>query len=377
MTDREYIHWFAFRAAIGKQTKNQMIMLGLTPEQIFHMSKEEAKQYVRADKVEAFLKSQDMELSMRDLDWVERNKDLQNVRTIYYTDKDYPQRLLDIPDMPLGLYVKGALPDDDMPSVAMVGARDATPYGIQAAEYFSKELASSGVSIVSGLARGIDACSHRGALKCTYGQTFGVLGSGIDVVYPRSNGYLYDEMAERGGIISEYLPGTQPLGRYFPLRNRIISGLSDAVFIIEARKKSGTMITADQANEQGRDVFCLPGRYYDALSYGCMELIGSGAKLVYSPEQILEEIHAGEQLSLSMEKLLSHDTKKDALMNKQLTLTPTEAKVYQMMGEEAIDVDTIVARTGLSVTDVLTAITMLELNDQIISYDHLHYCIKK
>ncbi len=368
--DRLYNHWFAFRAALTKATKNQLILqMGFTPKEIFDFSEVEANEYIKEDRVEAFLNSRSLEETKKDLDWVDRNGQLQDIRTVYYFDKDYPRRLRDIPDPPFGLYVKGELPDDDLPAIAMVGARDASPYGLEAAEHFAKELADCGVQIISGMARGIDAQSHLAALKSQIGTTYAVLGSGIDVVYPKSNRYLYDRMAERGGVISEFLPGTQPLSLNFPLRNRIISGLSDGVFIIEARKKSGTMITADQAGEQGRDVFCLPGRYYDGLSFGCMDLIGHGAKLVYTAKQIFDEIHGGEQLCLSLARMGGSSAKAISSGNPN----SPEAKILKVMSKEPRTAEWLIKQTGLGATDVLTALTMLEMERIVYTRDGIHY----
>ncbi|MCQ2492689.1 MAG: DNA-processing protein DprA [Lachnospiraceae bacterium] len=321
--------------------------------------------------MDEFIASQNLELTKRDLEWLDRNGKEQNIRVIFDTDEDYPMRLQAIPDRPFGLYVKGRLPEDDLPSIAMVGARDATPYGIEAAKYFSRELAEMGVQIISGLARGIDSCSHKGALQCPYGSTFAVLGSGIDVVYPRTNRYIYDQMAEQGGVISEYLPGTQPLRYNFPNRNRIISGLSDGVFIIEARKKSGTMITADQATEQGKDVFCLPGRYYDSLNFGCMDLINNGAKLVYEPRQIFDEIGAGEQLSLALSQVRSASE-----LGPALPPDSPESYLLKFLSNEPHDIDYLVAKSHMSVTQVLTTLTNLEILGIAMTQDRRHFSIK-
>ncbi|WP_408071768.1 DNA-processing protein DprA [Butyrivibrio sp. JL13D10] len=199
--------------------------------------------------------------------------------------KGYPSKLKTIPDPPFGLYCIGRLPDENRPSVSIIGARNSSEYGKYAAKLFGEKLALSDVQIISGMARGIDGISQQAAIYAG-GDTYGVLGSGVDVCYPEENRGLYESLMTRGGIISEYLPGTQPKPQFFPPRNRIISGLSDAVLVIEAREKSGTLITVDMALEQGREVFAVPGRICDSLSYGCNSLIRQGAAIASGPEDI-------------------------------------------------------------------------------------------
>lgn len=209
---------------------------------------------------------------------------------ISHRDGLFPEKLRQAGPRPDRIYVKGALPDPGRPAVAIVGARLCSAYGRRQAGRFSAALAAHGVQIISGLARGIDAWAHEGALGVAGGRTFGVLGCGIDIVYPRQNGPLYRRVEENGGLVSEYPPGSAPLPRNFPLRNRLISALSDMVLVIEAREKSGSLITVDCALEQGRAVYALPGRVDEPLSAGCNRLISQGAGTAYSPEYLLEEL---------------------------------------------------------------------------------------
>ena len=214
------------------------------------------------------------------------------VRVVYYDRRQpgYPPGLLKLERMPAGLYVAGRLPDPARKSVAIVGARACSDYGRRETARFARALAEHGVQIISGLAYGIDAWAHRGALEAG-GNTFAVLGSGADVCYPRANYSLYRRMIrEGGGVLSEFEPGTQPVPWHFPIRNRIISGLSDLVLVVEARKKSGALITADYALEQGKSVYAVPGRLDDPLSEGCNRLIAQGAAPACEPEQLLEEM---------------------------------------------------------------------------------------
>ncbi|MCR5591570.1 MAG: DNA-processing protein DprA [Lachnospiraceae bacterium] len=196
---------------------------------------------------------------------------------VNHTDGDYPEKLQDIASRPYGLFIKGSLPDPEVPSVAIVGARECSEYGRTMAEYFGNRLAAEGVQIISGMAWGIDGISQEAALSAG-GRSYAVMGCGPDIVYPARNRVLYDRLTENGnGIISEYAPATPAMARRFPPRNRIISALSDVLIVVEARAKSGTLITVDMAIEQNRTVMVVPGRLTDSLSAGCLNLLYQGA----------------------------------------------------------------------------------------------------
>lgn len=215
------------------------------------------------------------------------------IKIQYYMKKQeqYPEKLRNISDPPEGLYCMGTMPDPQKPTVAIVGARMCSSYGKQQAISFARGLSEHGVQIVSGLARGIDGYSHKGALEGKT-PTFAVMGCGLDHCYPAEHKKLRDEIiANGGGILSEYPICTPPLRAYFPQRNRIISGLADLVLIVEAKARSGSLITADCALEQGKIVYAVPGRVSDALSCGCNQLIAQGAGVANSLECILEELH--------------------------------------------------------------------------------------
>lgn len=209
----------------------------------------------------------------------------------HLTRDNYPNNLYNIVDPPSILFYKGRLPDDNKPSVAMIGARQCSIYGKQVAETFAKGFASEDIQVISGLARGIDGISQQTAVDYD-GSTFGVLGCGVNVVYPPENKELFEEVIKKGGLISEFEFDEPPIRQYFPSRNRIISGLSDAVVVVEARKKSGTLITVSQALEQGRDVFAVPGRITDGLSDGCNYLLANGAGIALSPESVINELRS-------------------------------------------------------------------------------------
>ena len=197
--------------------------------------------------------------------------------TVGRGQEGYPERLMPFADMPSRLFVRGALPADEQKTAAIVGARICTAYGKSQAAFFAQVLAANGVAVISGLACGIDAAAHEGALRGK-GKTFAVLGCGVDICYPKQNYSLMRRMLENGGgVLSEFPPGAEPLPWHFPIRNRVISALADVVLVIEAKEKSGSLITADYALEQGKTVFALPGRTTDATSRGCNRLIAQGA----------------------------------------------------------------------------------------------------
>lgn len=204
-------------------------------------------------------------------------------------DECYPERLREIPDPPKQLYVRGKLPKEEIPAVAVIGARECSEYGRTVAAMLGNFFGENGIQVISGMARGIDGIGQTAALDAG-GSSFAVLGSGVDVCYPAGNRTLYDRLAVQGGILSEYAPGTPALARNFPPRNRIVSGLADAVIVVEAREKSGTLITVDMALEQGKEVYAVPGRVTDALSSGCNRLLRLGAAPLPEPEGLLEEL---------------------------------------------------------------------------------------
>ncbi|MBO4395415.1 MAG: DNA-processing protein DprA [Eubacterium sp.] len=203
------------------------------------------------------------------------------------SDPEFPEKLRGIPNPPEQLFVRGELPDPDSVAIGIVGARNCTPYGRDMARMFSFRLAQAGVAVISGMARGIDSWSHRGAIEAD-GLTYAVLGCGVEICFPTTNSKLYREIPEHGGLISEYPTKFGPFAQNFPVRNRIISGLSDGILVVEARIRSGSLITADAALDQGKDVFVIPGRIGDELSVGCNRLIRQGAIPVLTPEDILE-----------------------------------------------------------------------------------------
>lgn len=269
------------------------------------------------------------------------------IQFISMEQDEYPNRLRTIINPPYSLYYIGKLPAEEEKTVAIVGARGRSAYGSQVAEKLSKSLAAHKIGVISGLAKGIDADGHKGALLAN-GTTYAVLGCGVDICYPRENQYLYNQIMINGGIISEYPPHTNPNPRLFPARNRIISALSDCVIVIEAREKSGSLITADFAMEQGKDVYALPGRITDSLSGGCNQLIKQGAGVFLGVEDFLTEWHL-----IAKENGIQMDFRKKLLEKEELL-------VYSLLDFHPIGIGTIMERTAFCLTDLILLLESLE-----------------
>jgi DNA processing protein len=276
----------------------------------------------------------------------------EGVRFLTFLDEEYPQSLKNIVDAPIVLYLAGDIPDELDAAVAIVGSRHASLYGLETAERFARELAEMGVPIVSGLAKGIDAAAHRGCLKAG-GRTVAILGCGLDVVYPLDNKKLYEEIREKGAIISEFPFGTEPLPFNFPRRNRIVSGLAAGVLVVEANIKSGALITAEFAVEQGKDVFAVPGRVDSPQSGGPHHLIRQGAKLVLSVGDILEE------LPLKPVACPVQIVPGGAGVLGELGIQ--EARLMEILCEGECALDELEMRTGLSVTLLMPTLLSLQI----------------
>ncbi|MCD8118122.1 MAG: DNA-processing protein DprA [Lachnospiraceae bacterium] len=286
MTEKEYWYWLCNIPEMWQAKIAKLMKIFHTPQALYEASAETIRK--RTDlsdaEIERITEAKKKHREGEELAALSRR----GIRFVCLSDADYPERLRQLYDHPYGLYVRGELPDDRLPTAAIVGARACTGYGRQMTERLAKSLAGHGIQTVSGLARGIDSSCHIGTLAGG-GKTFGILGCGIDVCYPPENLELFEECAAHGGIISEYPPGTQPVGWQFPHRNRLISGLADKVIVMEAKEKSGALITVDFALEQGKDVFALPGRVTDPCSKGCNRLIRQGAMLLTDTDDILAE----------------------------------------------------------------------------------------
>jgi len=277
-------------------------------------------------------------------------------------ESEYPANLKQIHDPPPVLYVKGELASQDQCTIGNVGSRKATDYGIRTSERLAERLAALGVTIASGLAIGIDSAAHRGAVR-SGGRTIAVLGCGLKHVYPKSNTWLARDILKNGAIISEYPFHEEARPEYFPARNRLISGISLGVIVVEAGEKSGSLITADFALEQGREVFAVPGNITSPNSRGTNELIKNGAKLVSRIEDILEE--------LNLQIIYEEKADTDSSTDKEIGLD--EKKVLDSLRHAGGDIDLLVLRTGMTAAKVLTAITLLEMKGLIQQSGSFYY----
>ncbi len=280
-----YAYWLSSLPGIGDKTIASLLGACQNPTQVYGASDEllgkilNKKQLQSLKQVKSVWRLREEYEQLRKL----------GLGFTWQGSEEYPERLQRIPDAPFALFYKGRLPDNERLSVAVVGARDCSRYGSYVAKELGRYLGEQGIQVVSGMARGIDGISQEAALKAG-GSSFGVLGCGADICYPASNKELYGELARRGGVLSAYRPGTPPVSGNFPPRNRIVSGLADAVVVIEARGKSGTLITVDMALEQGKEVYVVPGRVTDRLSDGCNRLLKQGAGVFLSPQDFVEEL---------------------------------------------------------------------------------------
>ena len=269
------------------------------------------------------------------------------VRALTWDDAAYPQRLKEIYDPPPVLYIRSEFSEGDEWAVAVVGTRRPTPYGRQVAEEMAFALAGNRICVVSGLARGIDSIAHRAALQAG-GRTIAVLACGLDIVYPPEHAKLAREIMEQGALVSDYPPGTQPRGDYFPRRNRIMSGLSLGTLVVEGDVKSGAMITARLALEQNREVFAVPGSIFSPQSRGTNSLIQEGAKLVQRVDDILEE------LNLTM-------VPQQMEVKELIPATDTEAALLRHIAKEPVHIDEVCRQSGLPASTVSSVLAMLEL----------------
>lgn len=294
-----------------------------------------------------------------DLHLIEAQLNKLDVTVLTWDDPTYPHRLQEIDQPPPVLYVRGKLVEADEWAVAIVGTRRVTNYGKQVTEQLARALAQSGITVVSGLARGTDSIAHQTALNAG-GRTIAVLGSGVDNLYPPENRRLAEDMMQRGAVISDYALGTQPEAANFPPRNRIISGLAMAVVVIEASQQSGALITADFAAEQGREVFAVPGSIYAPQSHGTNRLIQQGARPMLNPQDVLEV--------LNLNRVTQHREARAILPTNDL-----EARLLTLIRDEALHVDEISVQTQLPVKDITAALTMMELKGMVRQMGGMHY----
>jgi DNA processing protein len=324
------------RGLSGESARRLLREFG-SPEQVYAAPATALRSFVKAELAADICKGVCNEKIAPVLAWL----DVPENRIVTLADSEYPQALLNIPDPPLLLYVKGRLDLLNRQALAIVGSRHATPQGIINAEAFASTLSNCGLCIISGMAHGIDAAAHKGALK-GLGSSIAVVGTGLDKIYPSANRALAHQLADSGALISEFPLGTPPLASNFPRRNRLISGMSLGCLVVEASLQSGSLISARMALEQGREVFAIPGSIHAPLSRGCHKLLKQGAKLVETAQDILEEL--GSSLCMST-----------------ATFAASDSLFLQQLGHDPVDLETLSLRCSLTVGQLSAMLLTLEL----------------
>ncbi|WP_215907643.1 DNA-processing protein DprA [Geomesophilobacter sediminis] len=353
------MHWFALKSVphVGNVTFLRLLAHFGTPERALKASEDELS------RVKGLSRAAQAALLSHDGSFFAQQESERvaaaGVEVVDILSERYPRLLMEISDPPPYLYVRGTLSGNEV-AIAVVGSRRASVYGLSTTSRLTRDLALSGVTIVSGMARGIDTAAHWGAIK-SGGRSIAVLGCGIDVAYPPENGALIEAVARAGAIISEFPMGTEPLAENFPRRNRIISALSRGVLVVEAGEKSGSLITARFALEQGREVFAVPGNVTNAGSSGGNRLIKEGAKLVESVEDILNEFPDVATLKRSLPE--------------PFDLTPQEAELYALLSQGALQMDDIISRSALTAGEVSAILLRLELKGAVQQLPGKHFAV--
>lgn len=344
--DKNTEQWLrlALLPGLGDASFRRLLLAFGSPEQILGASRADLGSVVPANLARAICDGGARESLAAVGEWLD---DPAN-HIVTLADSHYPKLLLQIPDPPPLLFAKGRTDLFDRPAIAIVGSRNATPQGIATAESFARALSDVGLTIISGLALGIDTAAHRGGLDGA-ASSIAVLGTGLDKVYPARNRALAHDLAQRGALLSEFPLGTPAVAANFPRRNRLISGLARGCLIVEAAQRSGSLITARTANEQGREVFAVPGSIHSPLSKGCHSLIRQGAKLVECAQDILEEIGWTPQEQ----------------PKKRPRMPATQDALLKCLGFDPCDIDTLSARSGLPGSEVTALLTLLELEGTV------------
>ena len=355
-THQELALWVRLQLTpqIGAVTARRLLARFGLPEKIFVAEFAELAQELGPHTARALKAAPNAEMQCqlnRTVAWLE----LPGNHLLTLADPRYPQALLNIADPPILLYAKGRLALLQAPSIAVVGSRNATAQGVVNAENFSEKFSAAGLTVTSGMALGIDAAAHRGGLRHAAAATIAVIGTGIDIIYPARNRPLAHRIAVEGCIISEYALGTPALASNFPRRNRLISGLSRAVLVIEAAAQSGSLITARVAAEQGRDVFAIPGSIHSPLAKGCHQLIKQGAKLIESAQDVLDEYTI---LTPALQAAATGATGANASAN----YSTAQQALLDALGFDPVDIDTLAARAGLEAAPLSVGLIELELD---------------
>ncbi|MDR2940759.1 MAG: DNA-processing protein DprA [Clostridiales bacterium] len=350
MEENIYLIWLSQINGLGMKKQDLLLNFFGSAKEIFFATEKQLSSVkgLFAQNISSIIIKQKMEL----LDQIKKMLFDKNIKYVSKFDSGYPENLLNISNPPIGLYVLGNLPAGNKPKISIIGSRKCSDYGKAVSFKFAKELAQNDVIIVSGFARGIDTQAHLGALDAD-GITIGVLGCGVDVCYPPENKNIIGAVLKKGCFVSEYPPETKPFASHFPVRNRIISGLSSATLIIEAEKHSGTHITCDQALEQGRDVFAVPGNITSRFSQGTNALISQGANMALCPGDILDYLNMNSNIAVNKNE------------TPQLELENEEKLIYGCIGLEPVDIEQIIIETKCQVSTAVFILTELELKGYI------------
>lgn len=353
MENNIYWIWLASVRGIQNNRKHLLVDAFGGAEEVYTATKKALVQsrILKDQAIDKLIKQQDLSVAQKAKHFMEK----ENITCIHLHDALYPQKLVDIYDPPVTLFAKGdlSLLKRDL-LIGMVGSRKASPGSLQMAKKFGEALSNMGMTVVSGMAEGIDAQSHRGALAGV-GSTIAVLGTGVNRCYPRKNANLYREIEDKGLLLSEFFMDEKPLAYHFPLRNRIISGLSDGLLVVEAAGKSGALITAKHAMEQGKNVYAIPQDIHLDQSVGSNALLQDGAKLVTKPEDILEDFVTYTQQEKPVQ--VPHQ--------KEFDLTAEESELYQWMKKGHLTIDDLVQISGQPMATLNAALMMMELKDCI------------
>ncbi len=364
----DFADWIALNMVrrIGPRTANLLLDRFGSPAGVFAASRHDLKAAgLKPETISELHDSTILEKAGAEIERLEQ----MNARVITIADADYPPLLREIYDPPIAIYVRGDLSlVVNTPCLAVVGSRRCSTYGINASQSLSRAMAEQGITIVSGLARGIDAAAHRGALEAS-GKTIGVIGTGLDVTYPKEHAKLTEEVMASGAVISEFPLGTPPLAQNFPYRNRVLSGLCFGVLIVEAAEQSGSLITARLASEQGREVFAVPGNITSQTSFGPNFLIKDGAKLVQHWRDVIEEMPSEWKEQILGKTRTANGPGAEAETQpvfEAVALSEPERLVFELLSPDvASHIDQLLMTSGMNSSDLMNALLGLEMKDRI------------
>ena len=358
MNNETYMYWLSTLFTMGARKQNLLLEHFGSAQQAYAAPVEVLREIptITDHNIRTIQKSRSKFESSKGIDALKR----MGISFIYLGHEDYPSLLKEIADPPVGLFYIGTLPDNHLHRVAIIGSRQCSEYGISTARRLGAALASKGVVVVSGMARGIDSMAHRGAVEAS-GLTIAVLGCGVDICYPAENHSLRDDIAKSGCVISEYPPGVTPRAGFFPARNRIISGLSQILIVVESAKKSGTLITVDQALEQGREVMAVPGNVTNQYSEGTNALIKQGAEPVCTADDVLHVL-GSIPTTFKLQSVPNIPKKPKEIIP---DIAPEEKLVYDVLDFEPSTFDEILIKTNSQPQTIQYLLTMLELQGHV------------